>query len=137
VIYLPTGGASGGGRTTFTLKADQVVLLAHSCVWSMAIYLVLTVWELIRLNNETGPPAKMHEEMFRVLAVFFEGLEMIVTGAESKVAQVRATPLAPASAVRGGGSAMSKDSWKLFDLADPVTWRNLKFAVRVASRGAF
>ena len=87
----------------------------------MAIYLVLTVWEFIRLNNETGPPAKMHEEMFLVLAVFFEGLEMIVTGAESNVAQVRATPLAPASALRGGGSAMSKDSWKLFDLADPVT----------------
>ena len=87
----------------------------------MAMYLVLTVWELIRLNNETGPPARMHEEMFRVLAVFFEGLEMIVTGAESKVAHVRATPLAPASAVRGGGSAMSKESWKLFDFADPVT----------------
>ena len=87
----------------------------------MAMYLVLTVWELIRLNNETGPPAKMHEEIFRVLAVFLEGLEIIVTGAESNVAQVRATPLAPASAVRGGGSAMSKDSWKLFDFADPVT----------------
>jgi hypothetical protein len=87
----------------------------------MAMYLVLTVWELIRLNNETGPPAKIHEEMFLVLAVFLEGLEMIVTGAESNVAQVRATPLAPASAVRGGGSAMSKDNWKLFDFADPVT----------------
>lgn len=73
------------------------------------------------MNNDTGPPAKIHEEIFRVLAVFFEGLEMIVTGAESNVAQVRATPLAPASAVRGGGSAMSKDSWKLFDFADPVT----------------
>lgn len=103
----------------------------------MAMYLVLTVWEFIRLNNETGPPAKMQEEIFRVLAVFLEGLEMIVTGAESKVAHVRATPLVPASAVRGGGSAISKDSWKLFDLADPVTWRNLKFAVRVASSGAF
>ena len=76
----------------------------------MAIYLVLTVWELMRLNNETGPPAKIHEEMFRVLAVFFEGLEMMVTGAESNVAQMRAAPLAPASAVRGGGSAMSRDS---------------------------
>jgi hypothetical protein len=79
----------------------------------------------------------MHEEMFRVLAVFFEGLEMIVTGAESNVAQVRAPPLDPASAVRGGGSAMSKESWKLFDFADPVTCRNLKLAVRVASKGAF
>jgi hypothetical protein len=75
----------------------------------------------MRLNNETGPPAKIQEEMFRVFAVFFEGFEMMVTGAESNVAQMRAAPLAPASAVRGGGSAMSKESWKLFDLADPVT----------------
>ena len=109
-MSLPTGGASGGGRTTFTVKADQVVLLAHSCVWSIAMYLVLTVWELIRLNSETGPPAKIQEEIFRVLAVFFEGFDMIVTGAESNVAQVRATPLVPASAVRGGGSAISKDN---------------------------
>ena len=32
VVNSPTGGASGGGRTTFTVKADQVVLLAHNWV---------------------------------------------------------------------------------------------------------
>jgi hypothetical protein len=74
---------------TLTVKADQVTLLAHSCAWSIVMYLVRTVCELIRLNRETGPPAKIHEEMLRVLAVFFDGLDMMVTGAESKVAQTR------------------------------------------------
>lgn len=80
---------SCGRRSTFTLNADHDKLLAHNCACSIVIYFVRTVCELIRLNNETGPPAKMHDEMFRVFAVFLDGLEMIVTGAESKEAQMR------------------------------------------------
>jgi len=38
------GGASLGRRTTFTLNADQVTLLAQSCELLMAIYLVRIVW---------------------------------------------------------------------------------------------
>ena len=53
------------------------------------MYFVRTVCELIRLNKDTGTPAKMHDDIFRVFAVFFDGFEMIVTGAEPKVAHGR------------------------------------------------
>lgn len=55
----------------------------------MVMYFVRTVCELMRLKSETGPPARMQDEMLRVFAVFFEGFEMMVTGAESNVAQTR------------------------------------------------
>lgn len=77
------------------------------------MYLVRTVWELIRLKSDTGPPARIHEEILRVLAVFLEGFEMIVTGAESKEAQVRplgALSLSTVGAVPAKGSAMSRES---------------------------
>ena len=119
-----------GLRTTFTLNADQATLLAQSCAWSMVMYFVRTVCELMRLKSETGPPARMQDEMLRVFAVFFDGLEMIVTGAESKDAHTRPVGGSPPSGLRdgGGGSAMSRESWKLFAFAVPVTWRNLKLA---------
>lgn len=77
------------------------------------MYLVRTVCELIRLKRDTGPPANMHDEILRVLAVFFDGFDIIVTGAESKEAQVRplgafslsADVMAPAD-----GSAISSES---------------------------
>jgi hypothetical protein len=89
----------------------------------MVIYLVRTVCELIRLNSETGPPARIQDEMLRVLAVFLEGFEMIVTGAESKVAHTRPLLDSPLSGARDGedGSAISRESWKLLALAVPVT----------------
>lgn len=75
--------------------------------------------------------------MLRVLAVFLEGFEMIVTGAESKEAQTRPGLVGSLpSAVAGGGSAMSSDSWKLLDFAEPVTCKNLKLAERLWSIGA-
>ena len=75
--------------------------------------------------------------MLRVLAVFLEGFEMIVTGAESKEAHTRpGTVGSLPSGAGGGGSEISSDSWKLFDLADPVTCRNLKLAERLWSIGA-
>lgn len=65
----------------------------------------------MRLNRDTGPPAKMHDEMLRVFAVFLEGLEMIVTGAESNVAQTRPSGGASLpSAGADGGSAISRDN---------------------------
>jgi len=77
----------------------------------------------MRLNRDTGPPAKIHDEIFLVLAVFLDGLEIIVTGAESNDAQTY--PGGPSAsgllAVDGWGSAMSRESWKLFALAVPVT----------------
>lgn len=128
-----------GLRTTLTLNADQAILLAQSCAWSMVMYFVRTVCELIRLNNDTGPPARIQEEILRVLAVFFEGFEMIVTGAESNDAQTRPGGGSPVVSARvgGAGSAMSSESWKLFALAVPVTCRNLKLAVMLLSKGAF
>lgn len=89
----------------------------------MVIYLVRTVCELIRLKRETGPPAKIHEEMLRVLAVFLDGLDIIVTGAESKVAHTRPLTVSVLSGANDGvgGSAMSKESWKLLAFAVPVT----------------
>ncbi len=74
------------------------------------MYLVRTVWELIRLNRETGPPASIQDEILRVLAVFLEGFEMMVTGAESKVAHTR--PEAAESLPSGlvGGSEISRES---------------------------
>ena len=70
------------GRTTLTANADQATLLAHSWLCSMVMYFVRTVCELIRLKSDTGPPARMQLEMLRVFAVFFDGFEMIVTGAD-------------------------------------------------------
>ena len=98
----------------------------------MVMYLVRTVWELIRLKSDTGPPARIHEEMLRVLAVFLEGFEMMVTGAESNEAHTLSLPDAslPSGALREG-SAMSSESWKLLLFADPVTCKNLKLAVRL------
>jgi hypothetical protein len=54
----------------------------------------------------------MHEEMLRVLAVFLDGFDMIVTGAESKDAQMRPGGVSPLSLFRFGeaGSAISNDS---------------------------
>lgn len=102
------------------------------------MYLVRTVWELIRLKRETGPPARMHDEMLRVLAVFFEGLDIIVTGAESNDAQTRPPVLSPPpSPVVEGGSMMSRERVKLLALAVPVTWRNLKLPVILLSREVF
>ena len=77
------------------------------------MYLVRTVWELIRLKSDTGPPARIHEEMLRVLAVFLEGFEMIATGAESKEAQVRPLggfSLSTVGVAPAKGSAMSRES---------------------------
>lgn len=76
----------------------------------------------MRLNSDTGPPARIHEEIFRVFAVFLDGLEMMVTGAESKLAQTRPGGESASGVWEGEkGSAMSSESWKLFALADPVT----------------
>ena len=76
----------------------------------------------MRLKRDTGPPARMHDEMLRVLAVFFDGLEIIVTGAESKVAQTRPEGGSlPSPETDGGGSMMSSERRKLFALAVPVT----------------
>lgn len=93
----------------------------------------------MRLNNETGPPARIHDEMLRVLAVFLDGLDIIVTGAESNEAQTRPLGASAPSGVNegGGGSAISSESWKLFAFAVPVTCRNLKLAVMLLSSGAF
>lgn len=95
---------------TVTLKADQDRLLAQSCVCSIVIYLVRTVCELIRLNKETGPPARIHEEILRVLAVFLEGFDIIVTGAESNDAQTRPGTPSGLSEEDNPGSAMSNAS---------------------------
>jgi hypothetical protein len=106
----------------------------------MVIYLVRTVCELILLKRDTGPPARIHEEMLRVFAVFFEGLDIMVTGAESKVAQTRpgvpSALLSPDKA-EGGGSIMSRDNWKLFAFAVPVTCKNLKLPVMLLSKLVF
>lgn len=92
----------------------------------------------MRLKRETGPPARMQEEILRVFAVFFDGLEIMVTGAESKVAQTRpGGGSAPSVEGAGDGSAISSDNWKLFAFAVPVTWRNLKLEVMLLSSGAF
>jgi hypothetical protein len=77
------------------------------------MYFVRTVCELMRLKRETGPPAKMQEEMLRVLAVFLDGLEIIVTGAESKDAQVRPLgvfSLSGDASADAEGSDMSRES---------------------------
>lgn len=50
------------------------------------MYLVRTVWELIRLNSDIGRLARIQVETFRVLAVFLDGLEMIEMGLDKKVA---------------------------------------------------
>ena len=52
--------------------------------------------------------------MLRVLAVFFDGLEMIVTGAESKDAQTRPDGASVPSGVSegGGGFALCMDFTK-------------------------
>ena len=55
----------------------------------MVMYFVRTVWEFMRLKSDTGPPAKIQEDMLRVFAVFFDGLDMIVTGADSNAAHIR------------------------------------------------
>lgn len=70
-------------------KADQDMLDAASSALSTVMYFVRTVCELMRLNSETELPFMMHVEMFLVLAVFFEGLDMIVTAPDSKDAQRR------------------------------------------------
>lgn len=103
------------------------------------MYFVRTVWELIRLNSDTGPPARMQDEMLRVFAVFLDGLDMIVTGAESKEAHTRPLGGSAPSGIRagGGGSAISRESWKLFAFAVPVTCKNLKLAVMLLSKGDF
>lgn len=140
MIHTPMFGASLERRTTLTLNADHATLLAHNCAWSMVMYFVRTVWELMRLKRDTGPPARMQEEIFRVFAVFLDGLDMIVTGAESKDAHTRpGGPSWPSVGCGspGTGSDMSSESWKLFALAVPVTCRNLKLAVILWSRGAF
>ena len=137
-LDAPAVPVSACRRVTLTLKADQERLLAHSWACSIVIYFVRTVWELIRLKRETGPPARMHEEMLRVFAVFFDGLEIMVTGAESNDAQTR--PGMPSVRWSEGdtrGSPMSSASWKLFDLAVPATWRYLKLATMLASRDDF
>lgn len=61
--------------------------------------------------------------MLRVLAVFLDGFEMMVTGAESNEAQTRPLGGSTPSGVSagGGGSAISSESWKLLALAVPVT----------------
>lgn len=107
---------SAGERTTETLKADQSELLALRRPCSTAMYLVRTVCELMRLKSETGPPARMHEDMLRVLAVFLEGLDIMATWELSKLAQ-------GAEARGDSGSAMSRTSWKFFALkpAGPET----------------
>lgn len=115
---------------TSTLKAAHETLLAHNWPLSTVMYLVRTVWELMRLNNDTGPPARMHDVTLRVFAVFFEGFDMIVTGAESNEAQTRGLFDADTSPDEGG-SAISRESWKLFDLAVPETCKNLKLAVKL------
>ena len=99
---------------------------------SIVMYFVRTVCELIRLNKDTGPPARMHEEIFRVFAVFFEGFDMMVTGADSKVAQGRA----PSKRLDdwGGGGETWSCKLKLFALAVPVTCKNLKLAIMFASK---
>ena len=135
----PSGGASVGRRTTLTLNADQVTLLAQGWPLSTAIYFVRTVCALTRLKSETGPPARMQDDMLRVFAVFLEGLEMIATGAESKDAQRRPGEVSPPSGESdgAGGSEMSSVSWKLLAFCVPVTCKNLKLAVMLLSRGAF
>ena len=64
------------------------------------------------MKSETGPPARMQEEMLRVFAVFLDGFEMIVTGAESKVAQTRPAGGSAPSGLRDGpgGSAISRET---------------------------
>ena len=54
----------------------------------------------------------MQEAMLRVLAVFLEGFEMIVTGAESKEAQTLPDGGSEPSGVSAGGgdSAISSES---------------------------
>lgn len=104
------------------------------------MYLVRTVCELIRLKRDTGPPANMQEEILRVFAVFLEGLDIMVTGAESKDAQVRPLDVFSLSVdgrVAVVGSEISRESWKLFAFCVPVTCKNLKLAVILLSRGAF
>lgn len=100
------------------------------------MYFVRTVWELIRLKRDTGPPARMQEPIFLVFAVFFDGFDMIVTGAESNVAHVRAGCCESLNEM-GGGCDMDKDRLKLFALAVPVTCKNLKLAIMLLSIGAF
>jgi len=68
------------------VKGDQVELLAQRPPSCTVMYFVRTVCELIRLKSETKDPARMQDDTLRALAVFFEGLEMMVMGAESKVA---------------------------------------------------
>ena len=69
--------------------------------------------------------------------VTFRGIwQYAVTGAESNDAHTRPGPGSLPSVGFGSGSAMSSESWKLFDLAEPVTCRNLKFADRLWSTGA-
>ena len=45
----------------------------------------------------------MHEEMLRVFAVFFDGFEMMVTGADSKVAHGRGLSASGNGAAACGG----------------------------------
>lgn len=70
--------------------------------------------------------------MLRVFAVFFDGFEMMVTGAESNDAHTRSLPVASLpSGECVKDSAISRESWKLLLFADPVTCKNLKLAVRL------
>lgn len=104
-------GVSPGGWGTFTLNAVHETLLAHNWPLSAVIYFVRTVCELMRLKRDTGPPARMHDAMLRVFAVFLEGFEMMVTGAESKEAHTRPGAVgSPPSGARGAGSAISRES---------------------------
>ena len=72
--------------------------------------------------------------MFLVFAVFFDGLDIIVTGADSKVAQGLGRIICP-SGLGWGAAEISKDKLKLFAFAVPETCRNLKLAVMEESKG--
>lgn len=93
----------------------------------------------MRLKRETGPPARIHEEILRVFAVFLEGFDMMVTGAESNDAQTRPVGGSTPSdgCTWGGDSAISRESKKLLALAVPLTCKNLKLADMLLSSWAF
>lgn len=76
-------GGDGGGFTILIVKDDQEPIFAQTKLLSTAMYLVRTVWALMRFNNDTLIPLRIKHEAFPALAVFLEGLEMIGIGFES------------------------------------------------------
>lgn len=96
---------------------------------SVVRYFVRTVCELIRLKSAIWEWSRMPLFAVRVLAVFLEGLEMIVIGLLRKRAQ--GSGFGSVS-----GSVMESSSWKCLALPELLMCKYLKHAAWFGPRSA-